>query len=48
MLTNVLRELEKDGFVQRIQYNEIPLWVEYSFTAKGKDLMPVFYEMMNW
>lgn len=26
----------------------MPLRVEYSFTQKGKDLMPVFYEMMNW
>lgn len=48
MLTNTLRELIKDGLVQRIQYNEMPLRVEYSFTPKGKDLMPVFYEMMNW
>ncbi|MBQ8168237.1 helix-turn-helix transcriptional regulator [bacterium] len=48
MLTNTLRELIKDGLVQRIQYNEMPLRVEYSFTQKGKDLMPVFYEMMNW
>lgn len=48
MLTNTLRELIKDGLVQRIQYNEMPLRVEYSFTQKGKDLMPIFYEMMNW
>lgn len=48
MLTNTLRELIKDGLVQRIQYNEMPLRVEYSFTPKGKDLMPVFYEMMKW
>lgn len=48
MLTNTLRELINDGLVQRIQYNEMPLRVEYSFTQKGKDLMPVFYEMMNW
>lgn len=22
--------------------------MEYSFTEKGRDLIPVFYEMMNW
>ncbi len=48
MHTNTLRELINDGLVKRIQYNEMPLRVEYSFTEKGKDLMPVFYEMMNW
>ena len=34
MLTNTLRELIKDRLVQRIQYNEIPLRVEYSFIIK--------------
>ncbi|MBD5117102.1 MAG: winged helix-turn-helix transcriptional regulator [Ruminococcaceae bacterium] len=31
-----------------ISINEIPPHVEYSFTEKGRDFMPVFYEMMNW
>lgn len=48
MLTNALRELEQDGFINRVQFNEIPPHVEYSFTEKGKDLMPVFYEIMRW
>ncbi|MDF2790914.1 MAG: putative transcriptional regulator [Neobacillus sp.] len=48
MLTNSLRELEADGLVNRIQFNEIPPHVEYSFTEKGKDLMPVFYSIMKW
>lgn len=48
MLTNSLRELEKDGLVSRIQYNEIPPHVEYSLTEKGHDLLPVFYEMTKW
>ena len=37
-LTNALKELEKDELVQRIQYNEMPLRVEYSLTEKGQDL----------
>lgn len=41
-LTNALKDLEADELVQRIQYNEIPLRVEYSLTEKGRDLLPVF------
>ncbi len=48
MLTSTLRELEKDGFITRKQFNEIPPHVEYSFTQKGRDLMPIFYEMTMW
>lgn len=48
MLTSSLRELETDGLVSRIQYNEIPPHVEYSLTEKGQDLLPVFYEMTKW
>lgn len=48
MLTAALRDLEADGLVQRVQFNEIPPHVEYSLTKKGLDLQPVFYAMMNW
>lgn len=48
MLTSSLRELEQDGLVSRIQFNEIPPHVEYSLTEKGRDLLPVFYEMTKW
>lgn len=48
MLTKVLRDLEADGLVDRIQYNEIPPHVEYSLTDKGRDLLPVFYAITDW
>ena len=48
MLTSTLRKLEADGVIVRKQFNEIPPHVEYSFSQKGKDLMPIFYAMMNW
>ena len=48
MLTSTLRELEVDGVIVRKQFNEIPPHVEYSFSQKGRDLMPIFYAMMNW
>ena len=47
-LTNALKELEIDDLIQRIQYNEMPLRVEYSLTLKGQDLLPVFYAIMQW
>lgn len=48
MLTTTLRDLENKGIVHREQYNEIPPHVEYSLTEKGKDLLPVFYEIAQW
>lgn len=48
MLTSTLRELETYGLINRVQYNEIPPHVEYSLTAKGKDLMPIYYELYKW
>lgn len=48
MLTSSLRDLERDGLVSRIQFNEIPPHVEYSLTEKGKGLLPVFYAMTKW
>lgn len=48
MLTSTLRDLEGNGLIERRQFNEIPPHVEYSFTQKGRDLYPVFYEMVNW
>lgn len=47
-LTNALRELEADGFINRKQFNEIPPHVEYSLTEKGNDLLPVFYSLANF
>ena len=48
MLTRALRELEDDGLISREQFNEIPPHVEYSLTQMGRDLLPVFYAVMNW
>ena len=34
--------------MHREQFNEVPPHVEYSLTDMGKDLLPVFYAIMNW
>lgn len=48
MLTNTLRDLENMGIVHREQFNEIPPHVEYSLTERGKELLPVFFEISKW
>ncbi|MGN1182973.1 MAG: winged helix-turn-helix transcriptional regulator [Faecalibacillus sp.] len=48
MLTATLRDLENKKIVSRKQFNEIPPHVEYSLTKKGKDLLPIFYEIAKW
>ncbi|WP_125607352.1 winged helix-turn-helix transcriptional regulator [Lapidilactobacillus bayanensis] len=48
MLTKTLRELEAIGIIQRKQFNEMPLRVEYSLTESGHALTPVFFEIAKW
>lgn len=47
-LTKALRELERDGFVARYVYREVPPKVEYSLTALGQSFVPILEEMYSW
>lgn len=47
-LTKQLRELEKDGFLHREVYGEIPPRVEYTLTDLGKSFIPVLEAMLEW
>lgn len=48
MLTQQLRELERDGIVHREVYPVVPPKVEYSLTELGKTLKPVIDSMYEW
>jgi DNA-binding HxlR family transcriptional regulator len=48
MLTQQLRELERDGLVRRKIYAQVPPKVEYSLTPAGKSLKPVIAAMCHW
>lgn len=48
MLTQQLRELEKDGIVRRQVYPQVPPKVEYSLTPRGQTLRPVVDAMCKW
>ncbi len=48
MLTLQLRELERDGCVERKVYSEVPPRVEYSVTEFGRTLEPVVMALCRW
>jgi DNA-binding HxlR family transcriptional regulator len=48
VLTEQLRELEKNGLLLREVYPEVPLRVEYSLTKFGKTLLPILTEINKW
>ncbi len=48
MLTQHLRELERDGIVTRTIYPQVPPKVEYRLTDLGKELRPVFLALADW
>jgi DNA-binding HxlR family transcriptional regulator len=48
VLTQRLRQLERDGLVSRTMHPEIPPRVEYEITDLGRSLAPVFAALVNW
>lgn len=41
MLTQNLRELADDGLIERVDFGEKPLRVEYQLSEMGRELLPV-------
>jgi len=48
MLTQRLRELERDNIVHRKVYPQVPPRVEYSLTKHGQSLRPILELMSAW
>ncbi|MBL8992368.1 MAG: helix-turn-helix transcriptional regulator [Spirochaetia bacterium] len=48
MLTQTLREMEKDGLVERIVYAEVPPRVEYRLTKMGDSLGEAVCGIWEW
>lgn len=48
MLTDQLRELEKDGFVERKVFAQVPPKVEYRLTPLAVSLLPILEQLFTW
>lgn len=48
VLTQRLRQLERDGMVIREQFPEVPPRVEYAITELGLSLAPMFQALGSW
>lgn len=48
MLTQQLKDLERDGFLIRMVYPVVPPKVEYSLSDFGKTLIPILDVMCDW
>lgn len=48
MLAQQLRELEKDGLINRVVYPVVPPKTEYSLTEFGTSLAPILDAMCTW
>ena len=48
LLSERLKELEKEGLVERKVYSEVPVRVEYSLTEKGQALEGAIRNIESW
>ena len=48
MLTQTLRDLERDGYVERTVFPEVPVRVEYELTKMGRELVKPLYQLVAW
>ena len=48
MLSQTLKELERDGLVFRREYMEVPIRVEYELTEKAARLRPILEMLVAW
>ncbi|MFE6129271.1 winged helix-turn-helix transcriptional regulator [Streptomyces sp. NPDC056437] len=48
VLTNTLRKLEANGFVERTVYPAVPLHVEYALTPLGRGVAEPIGQLRSW
>jgi DNA-binding HxlR family transcriptional regulator len=48
ILTSNLRQMERDGIIQRDEFMEVPRRVEYSLTELGESLTPIMVQVEEW
>jgi DNA-binding HxlR family transcriptional regulator len=48
MLARQLRQLERDGIVERRVYPEVPPRVEYTLTTRGHALAVILQQLAEW
>ena len=48
MLSKTLKEMEDDGLVERSEYLEVPIRVEYGLTNKARKLQPILTALIQW
>ena len=48
MLTHTLRQLERDGLIDRKVYPSVPLRVEYELTSLGRTLIEPLESLAQW
>jgi DNA-binding HxlR family transcriptional regulator len=48
VLTRVLRDLERDGLIERAVHTEVPVRVEYSLTNLGATMCSPVHSVRDW
>lgn len=48
VLTDNLREMERDGIITRTVYPEVPVKVEYALSELGNTMRPIIQSMHEW
>ena len=48
VLASTLKDLMKNGLVEREQFNEIPPHVEYHLSERGKSVLPILRSICKW
>ena len=48
MLSQTLKELERDRLILRREYLEVPVRVEYDLSGQAKELQPILAKLIEW